>query len=171
MRLFRRTPMPVSAAELYAFHERPDALARLLPPWERVTVLVPPVSLAKGTRVVVRQWVGPIPITIESIHDACRPGTGFVDRMVRGPFARWVHEHRFEAVHTAASWLVDDVDYALPLEPLSSVIAPLIARRVERMFAYRHEVTLAAMNDVAALRTRRTSRTDTTPASSPPARM
>jgi ligand-binding SRPBCC domain-containing protein len=150
MRLFRRTPMPVSAAELYAFHERPDALALLIPPWERVTIVVPPASLAKGTHVVLKQWVGFIPITVESVHDACQPGAGFVDRMVRGPFARWVHEHRFERVHASASWLVDDVDYALPLEPLSRIAERLIERRVERMFAFRHDVTLAAMKKVAS---------------------
>jgi ligand-binding SRPBCC domain-containing protein len=150
MRLFRRTLMPVSAAEVYAFHDRPDALARLTPPWERVTILVPPASLAKGTRVVVRKWLGPIPFTVESIHDACQPGTGFVDRMVRGPFAQWVHEHRFEHVHATASWLVDDVEYSLPLEPLSLAVRSLVTSRVERMFAFRHEVTLAAMQELAA---------------------
>jgi ligand-binding SRPBCC domain-containing protein len=152
VRLFRRTLMPVSAAEVYAFHERPDALARLIPPWERVTILVPPTSLAKGTRVVVRQWLGPIPLTIESVHAICRPGAGFVDHMVRGPFAQWVHEHRFEHVHATASWLVDDVEYALPLEPLSIAVRSLVASRVERMFAYRHEITLTAMQELAAAR-------------------
>jgi ligand-binding SRPBCC domain-containing protein len=152
MRLFRRTLMPVSAAEVYAFHERPDALARLIPPWERVRIVLPPASLAKGTQVVLKQWLGPIPITIESIHDACQPGAGFVDRMVRGPFARWVHEHRFEHVHAVASWLVDDVEYELPLEPFSRVAERLVEKRVERMFAYRHQVTLAAMNEIAAAR-------------------
>ncbi len=150
MRLFRRTLMPVSAAAVYAFHERPDALARLIPPWERVQIVQPPTSLEKGTVVVLRQWIGPIPLTVESIHDACQPGVSFVDRMVRGPFASWVHEHRFEAVHAKASWLVDDVDYSLPLEPLSLIVRSLVQSRVERMFAFRHQVTLAAMNEIAS---------------------
>jgi ligand-binding SRPBCC domain-containing protein len=142
--------MPVAAAEVYAFHERPDALAQLIPPWEHVRVLVPPTSLATGTRVVLRQWLGPIPITIESVHIACLPGVSFVDEMERGPFARWVHEHRFEHVHASASWLVDDLEYALPLVPFGVVAEGLVQRRVERMFAYRHAVTLAAMKEVAA---------------------
>jgi ligand-binding SRPBCC domain-containing protein len=152
MRLFKRTAMPASAADVYAFHARPDALARLIPPWERVRVVVPPASLAKGTRVVLRQWIGPFPFTIESVHEACQPGASFVDRMVRGPFASWVHEHRFEEVHPRASWLVDDVEYALPLEPYSAVVRSYVERRVERMFAYRHAVTLAAMNELASAR-------------------
>lgn len=149
MRLFRRTLMPASAAEVYAFHERPDALMQLIPPWERIQVVVPPTSLAKGTRVVVKQWLGPIPITVESVHEACQPGVSFVDRMVRGPFARWVHEHRFEQLNATSSWLVDDVNYALPLEPASHLVSRLVERRVERMFAFRHDVTLAAMREAA----------------------
>jgi hypothetical protein len=148
MRLFRRTLMPASAAEVYAFHERPDALARLIPPWERVSIVVPPSSLAAGTRVVLKQWVGPIPVTIESVHQACEPGVIFVDRMVRGPFRSWLHEHRFEHMSETASWLVDDLEYELPLGLLSAPFASLVERRVERMFAWRHDVTLAAMTEL-----------------------
>jgi ligand-binding SRPBCC domain-containing protein len=145
VRFFRRTKMPASAEEVYAFHEGPDALARLIPPWERVRILLPPASLAAGTRVVLRQWLGPIPVRVEAVHDACQPGRSFVDRMVKGPFESWVHEHSFEPVDGASSWLVDDVEYTLPLEPMSQLVAGLIERRVARMFAWRHQVTYEAM--------------------------
>jgi uncharacterized protein len=144
--------MPVSAADLYAFHTRPETLARLLPPWEGLQIVLPPSSLAAGTRVVLRQWLGPLPVAIESVHRTCTPGVSFVDEMVRGPFARWVHEHRFEHVSATTSWLVDDVDYELPLKPLSLAVEWLVTRRITRMFAFRHEVTLAAMNELAASR-------------------
>ena len=65
MRLFRRTLMPASAAQLYAFHERPDALAQLIPPWERIRIVEAPTSLAKGTRVVLVQWFGPLRFQLE----------------------------------------------------------------------------------------------------------
>jgi ligand-binding SRPBCC domain-containing protein len=150
MRLFRRTLMPASAAEVYAFHERPDALARLIPPWEHVIIVEPPRSLVAGTRVVLRQWLGPIPLTVEAVHDACEPGQSFVDRMVRGPFHRWVHEHRFERMSDTASWLVDDLEYELPFGLLGLAVAPMVERRVERMFAWRHDVTLEAMKALRA---------------------
>jgi ligand-binding SRPBCC domain-containing protein len=152
MRFVRRTAMPVPAADVYAFHARPDALERLIPPWERIRVLVPPTSLAAGTRVRIRQWVGPVPIVIEAVHRSCHPGVSFVDEMVRGPFARWVHEHRFEAVEPNASWLVDNVEYELPFGALGALAGRLVERRLERMFAYRHQVTLEAMTQLAASR-------------------
>jgi ligand-binding SRPBCC domain-containing protein len=145
MRLFKRSLMPASAAQVFAFHERADALSRLIPPWEHVRVVEPPTSLAKGTRVVLVQRFGFLRFTIESVHTACEPGRGFVDEMVRGPFRSWVHEHRFEAINETASWLVDDVEYALPLEPLSAPLRGAIAARVERMFVWRHDVTRKAL--------------------------
>ena len=66
-------------------------------------------------------------------------------------FARWVHEHRFEQVSANASWLVDDVEYDLPRGPLR-LASSLVAKRVERMFTFRHQVTLAAMNELVASR-------------------
>jgi ligand-binding SRPBCC domain-containing protein len=145
VRLFRRSLMPASAARVYAFHEQPDALLKLIPPWERIVVLVPPRSLEAGTRVVVRQWIGPISVQIESVHQKCEPGRGFIDAMVSGPFRRWVHEHRFEHMSEGSSWLVDDVEYELPMDPISRPVAPLVERRLERLFAWRHEVTRAAV--------------------------
>jgi hypothetical protein len=145
MRFFKRSLMPASAARVYAFHEQSDALARLIPPWERVTIVQGPASLAAGTRVRLVQWIGLIRITIEAEHVSCNPGHAFVDRMVRGPFHKWVHEHRFEEIHDTASWLVDDVEYVLPLEPLSLPMASLVHARVERMFAWRHDVTREAV--------------------------
>ncbi len=150
MRLFRRTLMPASAAQVYAFHERPDALARLVPPWERIRVVEAPTSLAKGTRVVLVQWFGPLRFTLESVHVACEPGKGFVDEMVRGPFRKWVHEHRFEAINDASSWLVDDVEYFPGYEPWVAPFRSMIQDRVEQMFAWRHEVTREAMGGAPA---------------------
>ena len=40
--------------QVFAFHQRPDAFALLLPPWEETRVIQPPSSLEVGTRVVVQ---------------------------------------------------------------------------------------------------------------------
>ncbi len=145
MRFFKRSLMPASAARVFAFHEESGALAKLIPPWERVTIVQGPTSLAVGTHVILKQWLGVIPITIESEHVSCNPGHAFVDQMLRGPFHRWVHEHRFEGINETASWLVDDIEYSLPLEPLSLPMASLVQTRVERMFIWRHDVTREAV--------------------------
>ena len=45
----RETLIQAPQDVVFGFHERPDALPLLIPPWEKVTVEVPPKSLEKGT--------------------------------------------------------------------------------------------------------------------------
>jgi hypothetical protein len=130
------------AARVWAFHEAPDAFARLQPPWQRAEVVQPPTSLAVGTRVIVRVKVGPFWQVIEAEHVALEPGRRFVDRMLRGPFAAWEHEHRIDPEGPDACRLIDTVDYALPLGALGRLFGGGFARReLERLFDYRHQVT------------------------------
>lgn len=61
------------------------------------------------------------------------------DEMLDGPFPRWRHIHRFEAV-PAGTRMTDRVAYALPLGPvraLSGLAWPAFAA----LFAYRHRAT------------------------------
>jgi len=129
---------------LWAFHERPDALRLLSPPWEHLEIVQPPRSLEVDTRVIVRAWVAFVPITIESVHVEYERGRLFADRMVRGPFKSFLHRHRFES-RGAGARLVDDIDYELPGGPLGRAVGgPIAERRLARLFAFRHAVTRAA---------------------------
>jgi ligand-binding SRPBCC domain-containing protein len=155
MRYQRTLDVDAPLEVLWAFHERPDVLDLLCPPWERMQVITPPRSLEVGTRVVVKVWLGPLPMVVESEHYAYQRGAHFADRMVRGPFRRFEHQHRFEARGDGAR-LVDDIEFELPLGALGRwVAAAPILRRLERMFAYRHEVTRAACAEAIRSATRR----------------
>jgi ligand-binding SRPBCC domain-containing protein len=140
-RFTRTLELPVPAATLWAFHERPDAFQLLMPPWERNEVIRPPKSLAVGTRVVVRSRVGPFWFTVQAEHVAYEPGHMFADRMTGGPFKSWLHRHIVEPT-TDGSRLIDDIEYELVGGALGRLFGGKLAeRRLARMFAYRHEVT------------------------------
>ncbi|HUR17849.1 MAG TPA: SRPBCC family protein [Acidimicrobiales bacterium] len=55
----------------------------------------------------------------------------FVDEMVRGPFARFRHEHRFESQGTG-TLLIDLVEFAMPLGLLANGPAGMYLRRLMR---------------------------------------
>jgi len=134
---------PVQA--VFDFHEHPDALERLLPPWERVQMVQPPTSLAVGTVVRLKQRMGPIWISIESEHVAYERHALFVDEMRKGPFARWRHEHRFVPEGEDCR-LTDTIEYTPPLGLLGRWVNPvLIAPRLRKMFEYRHRITAEAV--------------------------
>lgn len=142
VRFVKESSFPVSAEVLWAFHEREGALALLTPPWLRTELVQAPASLEVGSRVVMRVKVGPLWRAIEAEHVAYERGRMFADRMVRGPFARWLHRHVITARGPSESALTDDIDYELPLGRLGRALGgPLARRELERLFAYRHDVT------------------------------
>jgi ligand-binding SRPBCC domain-containing protein len=151
VRYVKQSTIAASAETVFAFHERPDAFALLQPPWQESEIVQPPVSLAAGTRVVLRARLGPFWQTIEAEHVAYEPGQMFADRMVRGPFAKWEHRHVVEPRGPSSCVLIDDVEYELPLGWLGRiVVGPFARREIERLFAFRHEVTRQVCESPAA---------------------
>ena len=144
-RFVKASRIEASVHEVFAFHERPEALPRLTPPWEASEVIVPPTSLAVGTVVVVATRVGPFRMRMEAEHVYYERDVEFRDRLRRGPFASWLHRHRFFP-DGDATILVDDITYELPLAPLSRFADALVVTpRLEKLFTYRHEETARAV--------------------------
>ncbi len=141
-RFVSRAEVDAPVEEVFAWHERPGALERLSPPWQRVTVEQAPRGLEVGTRVVLRTaLLGPIAARWVAEHVAYAPPHEFRDVQVSGPFARWDHRHRFEALGDRTV-LSDEVEYRLPLGAVGGAIAgPLVHSRLRRLFAYRHRET------------------------------
>jgi len=119
--------------EVFSWHTRPGAIARLTPPWQPVTVLREAGSLRDGRAILGLpgglRWV--------AAHrpDGYDPPNAFADELASLPLP-WRHTHEFSPVGKAAT-LVTDV-----------VQTPLPARALRSMFVYRHR-QLAA--DLAAL--------------------
>lgn len=135
---------------VWAWHLRPGALERLTPPWDHVRVTGREGGIADGGTVELRIGRGPLARRWVARHRDAVPGRGFVDEQVEGPFARWVHEHRFEPAGEGRTRLLDRVEYAPPLGPAGALADSLfIRRRLQRTFRYRH-ATLA--DDLAAHR-------------------
>lgn len=145
--------LPHPAAAVFAYHARPGALERLLPPWQAVRMLRNDASLQVGAEVHMRLCLAgiPLPPTWRARHIELEAPERFVDVADSGPFAAWRHQHSFED-HGARSTLRDEVQWALPW---SSVSHPLLGRWVEgelrRMFDFRHRRTAADLERAAAL--------------------
>lgn len=140
----RRTRMPVSARSLYDWHARPGAFERLNPPFAPAEIDVRNEGLDVGARTVVRIPVGPVKQKWVAVHTAHETGRMFRDEQVEGPFTKWVHTHRFEAISETESELVDTIEYELPLGQLGSIFGTTFTDdTLERTFAYRHAVTHA----------------------------
>lgn len=141
MRYVKQSRFRCTPAELFAFHERPDALALLTPPFAPVRVISPAPSLAKGAEAVLELGLaGPFKVRWHARHTVYEPPHRFVDVQVAGPFRAWRHEHIVRAGGDGAV-LIDQVDFELPLRPLSNPALPIVRAQLEKMFTYRHAVT------------------------------
>jgi uncharacterized protein (TIGR01777 family) len=139
----RRITLPVSAAEAFAWHERPGAFVRLTPPWERVVVASHTGGIRPGAVVVLKTKVGPLWLPWIARHTEYEPGRLFRDVQDKGPFAFWDHRHEFSPSGDASCELHDNIAYRVPMGSLGRALGGgTIRGKLERMFAYRHRVTL-----------------------------
>lgn len=142
--------MPVPVRALFEYHASVGALTRLLPPGRPVRVVARDGTIRNGERTTFRLRALGLPRTWRARHEQFRDGEGFTDVQERGPFAAWVHTHRFMgdrrsrtgAPDPSISVLEDHVEYRLPAGALGrSLAAARVARELDAMFIYRHART------------------------------
>jgi len=127
---------------VFRYHESPNALLQLIPPWENMKVAESPGSLLPGSKVVLRGGLGFFPIQWVAIHTEYDPPHLFADFQESGPFAWWYHRHRFIDDGKGGTILRDEVEYQAPLGWIGRRLGGwLIRRKLDNMFAYRHETT------------------------------
>jgi ligand-binding SRPBCC domain-containing protein len=151
MRFIARSVIHATPDELFAFHERPDAFTRLMPPWEKSRVIERAANLHVGSRAIVDARIAPgIVIRWESRHTAYDPPHSFEDQQVRGPFRSWRHRHIVER-HPEGALLIDDIEYEPPFGILGRALAGIVIdRRLRRVFAFRHRVTREACENLTS---------------------
>ncbi len=98
-----RTRLSHAVGDVFAWHMRPGALDRLIPPWEKVTIESREGTPATGGRVKVRVRLGATEIAGEFLHTDFEQDRFFRYEQVRGPFTRWVHTHRLKGPRTCSS--------------------------------------------------------------------
>ena len=132
---------------MIAFHEDPQALARLTPPPPLMVMQVlrdDRTSLTDG-EVEFRLWFGPLPVYWLARHQRGPVETSFADVMIEGPMALWEHQHIFREVEGGVE-LTDRV--TLAHKPgwrglLTRVIFDGLPLRL--LFVYRHLRTRFAL--------------------------
>lgn len=142
MKFVKESRIGAPPERVFAFHESRGALERLTPPWERVRVESGGDSIRPGARVTLTTRLGPFPLRWVAEHMEYDPPRLFADRQVSGPFASWYHRHHMIDDGAGGTTLRDEVDYELPFGAVGRWLGGgMIRRKLERMFAYRHETT------------------------------
>ena len=134
-----RTSLNHDVGDVFAWHMRPGALDRLIPPWEKVTIERREGTPATGGWVTFRMRRGAAEIRFEVRHTDFEQDRLFRDEQVRGPFTRWIHTHRFEAENGGGCVVEDHVDWELPMGAAGRLLGgSSVEEELERLFAFRH---------------------------------
>ncbi|MEA5506522.1 SRPBCC family protein [Halotia wernerae UHCC 0503] len=126
---------------VWNFHERPDILQLLTPPWQPMQVVRREGGLDVGAITEFRLFVGLLPLTWLARHTEYEKYHLFTDEQISGPFESWVHRHQF-ALEGGKTRLTDAITYSMPGGGTVEFISGwLIQTQLEAMFRYRHYVT------------------------------
>jgi uncharacterized protein (TIGR01777 family) len=138
----KRSELSHPAAAVFAWHARPGALERLIPPWSKARVVAKHGGIENGARVELRMPVGPMSVRWVAEHRGYVEGREFIDVQVDGPFSLWEHTHRMTSTGASSCALEDTIRYRLPVGALGGAIGGGFVRaELERTFAYRHRIT------------------------------
>ena len=124
----------------FAFFSDASNLERITPGFLGFRILTPtPIAMGRGTLIRYRLRLFGVPFDWLTRIDDWQPGHSFMDVQLRGPYALWVHEHRFSR-RDGGTLVQDRVEYQLPWEPLSAPVRRLLVRpMIERIFRYRRQ--------------------------------
>ena len=126
--------------EVFGFFSDASNLERITPDELRFEILSEqPIEMRVGALIDYQLHLAGIPFKWRTEITAWNPPFSFEDTQLKGPYAKWIHTHRFED-HGERTLIVDDVDYALPLSPLGDIAYPVIKWQLGRIFAHRKKV-------------------------------
>ena len=126
--------------EVFAFFSNATNLERITPKELRFRILSDqPIEMKVGALIDYQLHLAGIPFKWRTEITGWNPPHDFEDTQLKGPYAKWVHRHRFED-HGNRTRIVDEVEYGLPLSPLGDLAYPLIKLQLGRIFAHRKKV-------------------------------
>jgi ligand-binding SRPBCC domain-containing protein len=135
LRTEMRVPLPLE--DVFAFFGAAENLGRITPPELNFRILSPlPVAMQSGALIEYRLSLFGVPFTWCTEITDWQPPYEFVDAQVRGPYAQWIHRHRFTAV-AGGTVVEDEVRYRLPVPVLGEAALPLVRLQLRRIFRHR----------------------------------
>ena len=124
--------------EVFAFFSDPANLEALTPPWLAFEILTPaPLPRGEGAVFEYRIRVHGLNLRWRTLIETYVPGERFVDRQIAGPYALWLHTHRFEDLPGGGTRMTDQVRYRLGWGILGRLAAVWVRRDIARIFDYR----------------------------------
>lgn len=140
-RLTRSIELRGDIGSVFEFFKNPRNLEILTPPWLGFRIVDANDDVVReGTLIRYQLRLFGIPLTWESRITEYAEREVFADEQITGPYARWMHHHRFHRVENGVV-MTDDVEYSLPFGVLGRMAHWLVVRhQLKSIFDYRNRV-------------------------------
>lgn len=136
-----RSSVPYNVETVFDYHTRKGALERLIPPWSGLHVVSQKGGIIDDGISVFRINFGPINFKWISKHFGYVHNRQFRDKMIKGPFKKWIHTHSFISQDTNKSVIEDKIQYTPKFGKIgSSIIQKRIQNYLEQVFLYRSRI-------------------------------
>lgn len=123
-------------ADVARFHTSASSLKAITPPFMPMQLHHAPPQMGDGDEMDFTMWLGPLPVRWVARVEDVSPA-GFLDRQIRGPFASWVHRHRFVAVDETTTDVIDEVEARLKPHLLWGAVGLAMSLGLPLLFGYR----------------------------------
>lgn len=139
--------LPLPVAEVFDFFSQPANLLRITPAEMHMRLIEAPTRIQLGSRVTLEARRHGVSQRIVSEVVVFEPHAAFADEQREGPFRKWLHQHRFEAV-AGGSRVIDRIDFEPPGGILGLMLnAAAIERDLKWLFDHRSQKLREILGD------------------------
>lgn len=141
-----RASLPWPRERVFPFFADAANLARITPAEMGFEIISPqPVVMRAGALIDYRIRIWGAPLRWRTVISRWAPPFEFVDEQLRGPYAVWIHRHRFTDAGEGETIMEDEVRFRLPFGWIGALAMPLIQWQLRRIFEFRARAITSAL--------------------------
>lgn len=134
--------VPRLVSEVFPFFAAAENLGVITPPelGFRIDSELP-IEMRAGALIEYTIRLHGLPMKWRTLISKWNPPYSFEDTQLTGPYAKWVHTHKF-VEEWGGTKIEDRIVYALPFGIVGRIAHPVVRAQLKRIFTYRESVLL-----------------------------